>query len=197
MKIEITLTGTSPLLMHNPRMVDPEFELNRQIKALTSKRKKTDEDLRQIEKLEWYGGLYAESDGNGALVIVQPTAKVRKCLVNTARISKLGKMMERALSFESLFVPLGYEGPRSIDAVFADKRFHSRLSVGVGGKRVMRVRPQFYPWALRLSGLFIEDAGMNVDEFERIVELAGLVEGIGDNRVNGYGRFAGAVRVTK
>ena len=45
MKIIIELTGTSPLLMHNPRMVDPEFELNREIKAITSKRKKTDEDL--------------------------------------------------------------------------------------------------------------------------------------------------------
>jgi hypothetical protein len=197
MKIAIELVGTSPLLMHNPRMVDPEFELNRQIKALTSKRKKTDEDLRQIEKLEWYGGLYAESDGNGQIVIVQPTAKVRKCLVNTARISKLGKMMERALSFATLHVPLVYDGPRDIDAVFTDRKFHSRLSVGVGGKRIMRVRPSFYPWALQLSGLFIEDAGMNVDEFERIVELAGLVEGIGDNRVNGYGRFTGKVKASK
>ena len=192
MKIKIELVGTSPLLMHNPRMVDPEFDLNRAIKALTSKRKKTDEDLQQIERLEWYGGLYSE---NG--VIVQPTSKPRKCLVNTARISKLGKMMERALSFSTLNVPLVYDGPADIDAVFAEKRFHSRLSVGVGGKRIMRVRPQFYPWALAVDGLFVEDAGMNVDEFERIVELAGLVEGIGDNRVNGYGRFTGKVKVLR
>jgi hypothetical protein len=57
----------------------------------------------------------------------------------------------------------------------------------------MRTRPKFYPWALQVSGLFVEDAGLNPDEFIRIVELAGIVEGIGDNRVNGYGRFEAKV----
>ena len=197
MKIRIELEGTSPLLMHNPRMVDPEFELNRQIKALTSIRKKTDEILRQIEKLEWYGGLYT-SDGPGPLVVVQPTSKVRKCLINTAKISKSGKMVERSVSFSELQVPLVYDGPREIDALFSDRQFHSRLSVGIGNKRVMRVRPQFFPWALSVSGLFVEDAGLNADDLANIVELAGVVEGIGDNRVNGYGRFIGRiVKVSK
>ena len=188
MKISIEITGTSPLLMHNPRMVDPEFELNREIKAITSKRKKTDDDLSKIEMLEWYGGLY-EVDG----VVVHPTSKPRKCFVNAAKISKQGKAVERSLSFMSLTVPLIYEGPKDIRKLFEDKRFHSRLSVGIGGKRVMRVRPQFFPWGLKLDGLFIEDAGLNFDEFERIVEIAGLAEGMGDNRVNGYGRFTAKV----
>lgn len=192
MNITIELVGTSPLLMHNPRMVDPAFELNRQIKVITSKRKKTDEDLRQIERLEWFGGLYT-SNGTQPEHVVQPTSKVRKCLINTAKITKMGKMVERALSFAELNVPLVYEGPRDIDALAADPRFASRLSVGIGNKRVMRVRPQFFPWTLRVNGLFVEDAGLNFDEFENIVALAGLVEGIGDNRVNGYGRFVGKV----
>lgn len=97
MKVMFELKGVSPLLMHNPIMVDPEFEISRQIKAITAKRKKTDDDLRQIEKLEWYGGLYTEQNGNG-LVVVQPTSKVRKCIVNTAKISKQGKSIERAWS---------------------------------------------------------------------------------------------------
>jgi hypothetical protein len=190
MNITIKLTGTSPLLMHNPQMVDPEFEINRQIKAITAKRKKTDEDLRQIERLEWYGGLYAQ-DG----MVVQPTAKARKCIINTAKITKMGKAVERALSFADLNVPLIYDGPKDIDKLFSDAKYHSRLSVGVGGKRVMRVRPKFYPWALVLPGVLIEDAGLNLDDLVRIVELAGVAEGIGDNRVNGYGRFVGEVVV--
>lgn len=193
MKITITLQGTSPLLMHNPRMVDPEYDLNREIKSITGKRKKTDDDLKRIEELEWYGGLYTHANGDGKLVVVQPTAKVRKCLINTAKISKMGKMIERAISFNDLNVPLVYTGPRDIKALFADKTFHSRLSVGVSGKRVMRVRPQFFPWALDVPGIFVEDAGMNIDDLERVVDLAGVVEGIGDNRVNGYGRFIGKV----
>jgi len=186
MRIAITLTGTSPLLMHNPQMVDPEFELNRQIKALTSKRKKTDDDLRSIQRLEWFGGLYVQ-DG----VIVQPTSKVRKCLINTARISKMGKMVERALSFSALHVPLTYDGPDDPQEVFDDPAFHSRLSVGVGNKRVMRVRPKFFPWALTVGGVFVEDAGLNPEDLERMVDMAGVVEGIGDGRNIGYGRFTG------
>ena len=190
MNIRITLTGTSPLLMHNPRMVDPDFPLCREIKVLTAKRKRTDEDLRQIEKLEWYGGLYED---NG--VIVQPTSKVRKCLINTAKISKAGKSVERTLSFRDLNVPLDYDGPATIDEVFADPRFTSRLSVGIGGKRVMRVRPRFLPWGLTLRGVFVDDAGLNFDDFVRFAELAGVVEGLGDARAIGYGRFTASVTV--
>lgn len=188
MNIEIRLVGTTPLLMHNPRMVDPEFELNRQIKTLTGKRKKTDEDLREIERLEWYGGLY-EDHG----LIVQPTSKVRKCLIESAKARKLSKAMEKALSFYQLNVPLIYDGPKTIDALFADKAFHSRLSVGIGTKRVMRVRPEFKHWAMTLQGQFVPDVGLNFSELEELVESAGITIGIGDNRVNGYGRFKGTV----
>lgn len=188
MNIKIVLKGTSPLLMHNPRMVDPEFEISREIKAIAAKRRKTDEDHRQIAKLEWYGGLY-DVDG----VVVQPTSKVRKCVINAAKITKMGKAVERALSFGDLHVPLVYKGPSEIDSLFADDQYHSRLSVGVQGKRVMRTRPKFLPWSLVVNGILVEDAGLNLDELTRIVALAGIAEGIGDNRVNGYGRFEGTV----
>jgi hypothetical protein len=184
MKFTLDITGTSPLLMHNPRMVDSCFEINRQIKAITSKRKKTTEDIKAIEKLEWYGGLFEE---NGR--VVQPTAKIRKCLINTGRISKMGRFVERAVVFIERTVELVYDGPQDINKLFQMPQFHSRLSVGVGKKRVMRVRPQFFPWAFRCEGLFVEDAGLNFDELVNIAVLAGVAEGIGDNRVNGYGRF--------
>jgi len=191
MQITIKLVGTSPLLMHNPIMVDPEHEIVRKIKELTGKRKKTDEDLRMIQQLEWYGGLYQEAG-----VVVQPTSKPRKCIIDAGKIFKMGKMVERAISFASLYVPLQHDGPPAIDTLFADSRFHSRLSVGVGNKRVMRVRPKFFPWALEVPGLFVEDAGLNIEDLVRLVELAGVVEGMGDNRVNGYGRFVGTVSTT-
>lgn len=188
MAITITCNGRTPLLMHNPRMVDPNYELSREIKALTAKRKKTDRDLKEIEKFEWYGGLYTEMH-DGKEIVVQPTSKLRKCLINTAKIFKLGAAVGRAITFNDLNVPLAYDGPEDIDKLFANVKFHSRLSVGIGKKRVMRVRPQFLPWRMAVEGTFIEDAGLNYGDLERIVALSGQVERIGDNRVNGYGRF--------
>jgi hypothetical protein len=191
--IEVTLQGTTPLLMHNPQLADPFNPIVREMKALTGKRKKTDDDLAQIEKLEWHGGIYTEQQ-NGAVVVVQPTSKVRKCLVIAARRSKQGTLMEGAVSFQSLNVPLTYEGPREIDALWKNERYRSRLSVVVGKSRVMRCRPQFMPWGLVLQGFFLEDAGLNFEDLQRIGELAGQAVGIGDNRVNGYGRFTFTVK---
>ncbi|MBK8123993.1 MAG: hypothetical protein IPK54_10665 [Dokdonella sp.] len=90
-------------------------------------------------------------------------------------------------------VPLKYEGPKKIEELFDNRQFHSRLSVGVQGKRVMRVRPQFNVWSMCLAGLFIPDVGLNFDELSDLAETAGLTVGIGDNRVNGYGRFRGSI----
>jgi hypothetical protein len=193
MNITVNFIGTSPLLMHNPRMVDPEFPINKQIKELTSKRKKTADDLKAIERLEWYGGLYTSSDGDDAIV-TQPSSKMRKCVVETGRIHKLGKQVERALNFEALHVPLDYEGGTDVDALFKSGRYTSRLSVGIGQKRVMRVRPSFFPWSLSADAFFLEDV-MNIEELTHIVSLAGRAVGVGDNRVNGYGRFVGTVTV--
>lgn len=199
--IRITFKGSTPLLMHNPQMVDPENPINRQIKVLTGKRKKTDDDISAIQRLEFMGGLYLSGE-NGHRYVSQPTAKVRKCLRNTAAISRLGKQLERAVNFTSVDVPLIFDGspdfenPTFVDPeeLWAKDRYRSWLSVGIGQKRVMRMRPQFMPWALVVDALFVPEA-MNFDDLQRIVELAGTVEGIGDNRTNGYGRFSGAVEV--
>ncbi len=199
-KVEFVVRGISPLLCHNPQMVDPEFELNRAIKKLTGKKKKTDEDLNEIGRLEWFGGLYTANIG-GRGVVSQPTSKLRKCLINAARISKQGKQIERSIIMTGQDVPLIYDGSDKAVSVadeqerlFANKAFVSRLSVGVNGKRVMRVRPQFMPWAMIVTAVFITDAGLNFDDLVSVFNLAGQCEGIGDNRVNGYGKFIGTVR---
>lgn len=192
MQITITVVGTSPLLMHNPQMVDPEFDLNRQIKALTSKRKKTDDDLGMIERLEWFGGIYTEATPKG-IMVVQPSSKLRKCLVEAARISKLGKQVERGLSFNTLNIPLGFDGPQDLEKLWESGRYKSRLSVGVAGKRIMRVRPQFLPWSLSAKAELLTDV-LNLDDLTAIANLAGIAVGIGDNRINGYGRFTVEVK---
>jgi hypothetical protein len=176
-------------------MVDPMHEINREIKALTGKRKKTDEDHRQIGKLEWYGGLYLDENGDGKSILVQPTSKPRKAINEAGKTCKLGKAVERSLTFERISVPLAYDGPADIDKLWdAGSRYVSRLSVGIGGKRVMRVRPKFFPWAFSADALFLDDV-LNFEELVRLAELAGRGIGIGDNRVNGYGRFEIKVEV--
>lgn len=200
MKIEFVLRGTSPLLCHNPQMVDQECEFAREIKAISGKRKKTEEDFKRMEWLEWYGGIYTGTV-NGRACVTQPSSKVRKCLINAARITKQGKQIERAVIMTQLNVALIYDGSEAVtdlaaelDRLQTSSAFNSRLSVGIGGKRVMRVRPQFPQWGLIVQAEFVTDAGLNFPELQAITDLAGRAERIGDNRVNGYGAFLGFVR---
>lgn len=183
MDIRLEITGTSPMLMHNIQLVDPDNPFVKEIATYTSKRKKTEDDRREIERLEWFGGLYTE-DGQ----VVLPTGNIRKSFVNAGKISKQGTQVTRALSFSGLSVPLVYDGPEDIEILFKDSRFHNRAAVGVGNKRIMRVRPQFIQWSAAANAILLEDV-MDLEDLTRVATRAGLSEGIGDNRVNGYGRF--------
>jgi hypothetical protein len=184
MQVKIQIVGGTPLLQHNISLADPDNPFVQEIATYTSKRKKTEDDRRAIERLEWFGGLYIE-DGR----IVMPTGNIRKCFVQAGKISKQGTQVARALQFSDLNVPLTYEGPTDLEQLFADKTFSNRAAVGISGKRTMRVRPQFPKWAIIADALLLEDV-MDPDDLRRVAERAGQAEGLGDNRVNGYGRFS-------
>lgn len=188
MRITIEMVGTTPLLTHNIRLADPDDEIVRQIAAITSKRKKTEDDRLAIAKLEWYGGLYRVNGGPP----IMPTGNIRKCLIQAAKINRQGIQVSRALAFTELQVPIAYEGPDDVDELFTHAEFHHRSSVGIGTKRTQRTRPQFPRWALIANAELFEDA-MDLDDLTAVASRAGRIEGLGDNRTNGYGRFTAKV----
>lgn len=189
MDIRLHLTGVSPLLMHNIELADPDNPFVQEIGTYTAKRKKTEDDRRAIEKLEWFGGLYTD---NGR--IVMPTANVRKSLIQSGKISKQGTQVTRSLNFKDLHVPLVYDGPDDMEVLYKTPGFANRAAVGISGKRTMRVRPQFRAWAVVADALLLEDV-MDLADLQRVAARAGVAEGLGDNRVNGYGRFT--IQVTE
>lgn len=57
-KFTLTLTGVTPLLVHNARLADPLDPIVRQTKPISGKRSKTEEDHLELARLEFIGGLY-------------------------------------------------------------------------------------------------------------------------------------------
>jgi hypothetical protein len=205
MNVVFDVKGATPLLYHNERLADPLDPIVREIKRLSGKKDKTDDDHRRIAELEWLGGVYTSvvlgpegfSKMSGNLpILVLPTKWVRKALKVAGTVTKKGTALIRALSMTTAFVPLQYEGETLRDA-FANPRYWSRMSVGVNKNRVMRVRPMFEPWAAQVPAVFFGDAGLNWDELVSIAKLSGQICGLGDNREYGYGRCEIVVREVK
>lgn len=189
-KAHITLKGTSDLLMHSERLVNSFDPIVKQIKEYTGKRKKTEEDQLMISRLEWEAGLYW-SEQTGPYI---PGANLKKCIQEAAKIDKSGKDILRGVTPLDAEIPLVYKGPRDIEAMWASNDFVDVRSVSAGapGRKVLRTRPRFKGWGLE-TAMYINSAIINVDDFQRWVEVAGVMCGLGDYRPT-FGRFIGAVK---
>lgn len=183
-RLHCSMVGTAPLLMHNDRLADPLDPISKEIKTYTKKkRSKTEEDIETTGKLEWMGGLYVE---NGQVVV--PSRNLMGCFVGGGKITREGRDIGRALKFETMNIPLIYEGPKDIKKLQDDPEFAYRRMVKVQASKTVRVRPRFFPWALEFD-VIVDESILNPEDFVRIAERAGQSEGLGDSRITGFGRF--------
>lgn len=186
MRLILKITGRTGLVMHNPRLIDPEDPFVRAIGEITAKgSKQTDAERAEVGRLEWYGGIYHNPD----MGVYVPSWNIIKCLSRGGVITRQGTDVLRAISATTDMVPLIHDGPRDLDKLYARTDFRFRKEVGIGQKKVMRVRPIFRHWSLEFEAELIEEA-MNPDDLLRVAETAGLVEGLMDARKLGYGRFS-------
>lgn len=187
MMIRLTLDSLTPLLMHNARLSDPLDVITKQLRGVSSKRTKTEDDQAEMARIEFEGGMYFDEIA-GPYV---PGVNVHRCLVEGAKLNKLGRHVERGVIVQNDVCALAYDGPRTIEELWEDKNFVSRLSVGVTTSRVMRTRPQFRKWALEVD-LLVDTGQLDLNQFTEIAEKAGSYIGIGDYRPR-FGRFSVSV----
>ena len=178
-----TIRGTTPMLMHSERLANPFDPNTIALKQLTSKRKKTEQDLLDMAKIEHAGGLYYDEQ-NGVHV---PGYNVLATMINGGKIRKMGTQVKRAVLVLEDKLPLKFEGPKTPDGLFADKRFVDIRSVKVGTSKVTRCRPIFNDWSLTFTLVYDESA---IQEYDLVNALrdAGSMVGIGDYRPR-FGRF--------
>lgn len=177
------LKGTTPLLMHSERLANPFDDLTKEIKAISGKRKKTEDDLREMARLEWLGGLYHDDEAG----IHVPGYNLLACIIGGGKIHKLGTAIKRAALVMEDKVSIQYEGPKTPGKLFENKRFVDMRSVKVGTAKIMRCRPIFMDWALSFSLVYDENS-IQLSDLDRCIESAGLMVGLGDYRPR-FGRF--------
>lgn len=186
-QVQITITGTSPLLMHSDRLSNPLDPLTKEIKTYSGKKKKTDEDHLAMAKLEWTGGMYFDPKIGPHL----PARNIKATLIVAAKKSKDGPKMKTGATILETMCPLKYKGPRDIKGLWEDGQYTDVRSVGVMGSRVMRCRPVFREWETTFTVVY-DAAVVDRADVIRFAETAGQLIGLGDYRpANGgdFGRF--------
>lgn len=190
------LKGLSPLLLHNGQAIDPLNQYAKEMKRISKKRAKTDEDQGLMSRIEWFMSMYHNGttdqiqDGEitidpGARVTL-PATSIEAMLVMGAKKLKLGGSAKAGLIVED-DAPLEYDGPTDINKLFAAGKHLHRVAVRVGTARVMRTRPIFRVWASRVTVLF-DTAVIDEPQVFDILKAAGQQVGIGDWRPR-FGRF--------
>ena len=105
MRLEFTLAGVSPLLMHNGAAgLDTRSALSREIAAIAAKRggNRTDSDDKRLRELECQRSLYLGADGKPTL----PEAALRAVIEASARKTKHGSLGPRGVDDREYQVPL-------------------------------------------------------------------------------------------
>lgn len=196
-KMNVTIKGVAPLIMHNARLVDPFDPFAREKGRLAKgKAKKTDEGQMAISRVEWCGGLYhtdgevAIGDGevvwDKAMRVVLPATNLLACTIEGAKAAKLGKTFKAAV-----FVPedalLEYDGPKDINDLMKDTRFISRKPAKQQQSKIMRTRPIFRQWKATFAVEFNTEL-VNDDQVLEAIMQAGRTCGLGDWKPQ-HGRF--------
>lgn len=178
-----TITGTTGLIVHNGQLANPLHPIVKQMKKITAKKKKTEEDHEELARLEWYGSLYLGDKGEP----VMPGECLEALIRSGAKKTRQGKDVQSSVLVDGL-IPIQYEGPKNIDKLWAmGDKFAISVPVKVVSAKVIRTRPIFRSWKLTFDVKFGPDV-IDVADLDGFIVTAGEMCGLCDWRPR-YGRF--------
>ena len=182
--LKLTIKGASPLLLHNGQTSNPLNKYARQLKAISGKRGKTDEDYEAMAKIEFLAGLYL----NPAGAYVLPAHNLEAALLEGAKKNKNGRLVQGGAFVNDDPVLVFPGSDKTPDELWDGGEHALMVSVRVQRNRVMRTRPLIPAgWTAEVEVMY-DPAIVEEPAIRQALEVAGLERGIGDWRPK-YGRF--------
>lgn len=183
-KLEATLIGVTPLIMHNGQTADPLNKFAIEMKSVTSKgAKKTTKDMEELTRIEFLAACYTDDKGEIAL----PADNLVALVIQGCRQNKRGKLATAGVIETQPYYPLIYKGPRKPAELYEEPRFVDRRLVVVNRGRVVRTRARFDEWQLPIS-LLVDTNKINLTHVHDAIVQAGESVGLCDYRPR-FGRF--------
>lgn len=184
--INVTITGTAPLLLHNGRMANPLDEYAQELKGITSKpgRQKTEDDYIAMMRIEFLGSLYYDKT-HGVYI---PAENIESCGFDGAKLSRRGQLFKQGVSCLDTHHPLVYEGPRKPEQLWDLKEFRDVRRVRLSKtSSMMRCRPRFDNWSVSFVLNYYPEI-IDPDAIRTSFDDAGQRIGLGDYHMR-FGKF--------
>lgn len=176
----------SGMLCHNGALADPLSDIAKEMKRLSSNRKKTDDIYLKMAQTEWMGGLYLDED----MRPIMPSVNLEGMMTEAA-----GKLRMKGHAKSAITVinnPLiEHDGPKNATATdlwaVPKRRFIHTASVKIQRNRIMRTRPYFQKWELEFD-VEVDGSVMQKGDIQQLLEVGGRLVGLGDYRPK-FGKF--------
>lgn len=186
-QISYRVNGLDSLLQNNPQMSDPLNKFSKEMKLITGKRKKTDDDIIAMREVELRAKIYWDNTQGIYVPSTWATASIQGVSWSKAKIKKAD--IRAAVFATQPKLKLQYDGmelvKKPIDIVNNDV-FHNVISMKQGQVRVVKATPKFTGWSFDVS-LDYDDSIINERELKDLVEYGAAFGGFGDFRPT-YGR---------
>ena len=182
--LKVTWKGTSPLIMHSCQCVNPLHPISVELKKYTSKKKKTEDDLKKISDLEWESGAYWK-EGLGLYI---PAENVRATLVNGAKEIRKGTDIQKYVDILDLYIPFNYGENLTKQELIDSYEYRDTRPMTVNRAKVMRTRPRFDQWNITFKMRY-DETKIDLDVIMMSLKNAGNYIGLCDSNKYGYGRF--------
>ena len=190
-KLNLSLRGIRPIILHNGRTADPLDPWAKKIKSISSKKKKTEEDHEMMSEIEFEAGLY----WSDKLGVYMPTDNLHRMFLDACKKIRMGRESIGIMIDAEYGCPLIFPNHKNLKKLKNDPKARIRKAVGVNGSKVMRTRPLIETgWTLEVPVELDPDL-IDKDTFEQIADIAGHRIGMGDWRPGApkvpgpFGRF--------
>lgn len=177
--VKVKITGVTPLLMSNGRLVDPRDEYTKQISALDKipAARRTEKTMEEADNLRWLASVYTDTEG----FVVLPAVNFEACLKFAGRIHKLGTKVQTGVYVEDDSRLEGVDRPAS--ELVSDPKHVHRINTKRG---VMAHRPIFPKWGAEFT-IHYDDMIISRDDMQLVLETAGRT-GVG-SWAKRFGKF--------
>ena len=182
--IRFRMVGSTPLMLNNPQTVNPMNSFAKAIKELTSKKKKTEDDLTEIFHLHFLASLYL----NKKMQYIIPSNMIHRSIIEGAKENKLGAKFVRSTVVQEDAILRFDDNTCTPEELYqmGDKYVDIR-AVGIMKSKVPTARAIIPDWSCETE-IFFDESQLNDSEVWLAIRNAGLRYGIGTYRQM-YGRY--------